>query len=323
VTTPRYIGGFFELDLPRGGAPLHPDALALSTGRACLAAILDHVKPRKVHLPFYVCDAVLVPMADAGAPFEFYALDDRLQPVELPPPDDGELVIAINYFGLQTPLIEELAKRYGRNLIVDNVQAFFEPARPDRWSFYSARKHFGVPDGAYLYAPEELAVRAQPNPRSDIRHLVNRLIGRQQTAYRQVRRYERSIDGRIRGISPLSERLLAAMDYEEARDRRKQNYRLLHDRLGDRNRFDAALPDTATPFCYPLLPERPVDRAVVARERLYIPTLWEDVTERAGHTGFDFERDFASRMLPLPVDHRYTPDDMAEAVRRLEKAVTL
>lgn len=320
---PTHIGGFFELQLPSGGGPWHPDALALSTGRACMAAILAHTRPRKVRVPFYTCDALLTPMRDANVAVEFYALDDRLRPVDLPPPVATELVVAINYFGLQRSLITELAERHGAGLVADNTQAFFDKPPPADWAFCSARKFFGVPDGAYLYAPEALELRPLPNPRSDIRHLVNRLVGRQQTGYWQVRRHEQRIDSRIRSMSRLSDRLLAAVDYEAAQQRRRVNYLALHRALGSHNQFDADLPAGATPFHYPLLLPDPTDRAVLARHRLYVPTLWEDVITRASPRRFEFERSFASRLLPLPVDHRYTPADMEEVMRRLRKVVSL
>ena len=320
---PSYIGGFFELDLPEGGGSWHPTAIALSTGRACMVAILRRLKPRRVRLPFYACDALFAPMREAGVAIDFYHLDERLLPVDLSSPEPGELTLAINYFGRQSALIGELARRYGRSFVADNTQAFFDRPEEGVWAFCSARKFFGVPDGAYLYAPEPLDLEPLPNQRSDVRHLVNRLIGRQQTAYRQVRRYERNIDAKLRAISPLSQRLLSVVDYEAARRRRRENYRALHALLVDHNLFDAALPPDATPFAYPLLLPEPIDRAAVARHRLYIPTLWEDVIHRESPAGFSFERDFAARLLPLPVDHRYTPEHMEEAVRRLTRAVSL
>jgi len=319
---PKYIGGYFELELPRGGSGWHAGALALSTGRACMAAILQHDRPRKVRLPFYMCDALLKPMQEAGVAIAFYALDARLRPVGVDALGPDELLVAVNYFGLRSATVASLAGRFGRRLVADHSQAFFERPRPGHWTFYSARKFFGVPDGAYLYAPETIDIRPLPNQQSEVRHLVNRLIGRQQTGYQQVRRYERGIDCRIRTISTLSERLLSAVDYEDARARRRANYLALHTQLAEYNLFDAALPDDAAPFCYPLLLPSPVDRAHLARHRLYVPTLWEDVMKRSD-SGFDFERDFAERILPLPVDHRYEPEDMAEAVRRLTMVAKL
>jgi hypothetical protein len=323
VTDGGYIGGFFELELSEGRGPWHPDAIALSTGRAALRAIVDETRLDRVWVPFYACDALLAPMREAGVPVELYAVDERLRPRDLPPPAERDLIVVINYFGLQSSLMKQLARRYGSNCVVDNAQAFFERPYGDHWAFCSARKFFGVPDGAYLYAPRPLDLEPPPNPKSDIRHLVNRLAGRQQTAYRQMQRFERQVDCRIRGISPLSARLLSAVDYKAVRRRRRENYLSLHAQLAAHNRFEAELPADATPFAYPLLLPEPVEREAVARQGLFVPTLWQDVIRRRSPSGFQFERDFAERLLPLPVDQRYGPVDMEDAVGRLTKAVGL
>ena len=318
----NYIGGYFELELPRGRGNWHPQAIALSTGRACMAAILQQVKPRMVRMPFYTCDALIAPVLEAGIELEFYHLDKQLHPVRLRAPGRGELLVAINYFGLQTAMIRAFTERFDNRLVADCTQAFFERPSPGQWAFCSARKFFGVPDGAYLYTAEAINIRPPRNPASDIRPLVNRLVGRQQTGYRQVRLFEQKIDCRIRRMSILSERLLSRVDYVEARRRRRENYLLLHRRLAKHNLFHATLPADATPFCYPLLLDRPVDRRLLACHRLYVPTLWEEVPRRRG-TGFDWERKFATQLLPLPIDHRYEPEHMEDALERLQKVVNL
>jgi hypothetical protein len=318
----KYIGGFFELELSRTQASWHADAIALSTGRACLAAILRQVRPRTVRMPFYLCDTLLSPVLEAGIKLEFYHLDTQFRPVRLRAPGPEELVVAINYFGLQTAIIRRLAARFGERLVVDYAQAFFEKPAPDHWGIYSARKFFGVPDGAYLYSAQTMDIRPLRNRAFDIRHLVSRLVGRQQTGYRQSQHFEQKTDGRIRRMSILSERLLSTIDYTEARRRRRANYLFLHRKLAKHNLFDARLPAGATPFCYPLLLDRPVDRCLLARHRLYVPTLWEDVWRRRA-PGFATERKLARNLLPLPIDHRYGLDHMEDALERLQKVVNL
>jgi hypothetical protein len=123
-------------------------------------------------------------------------------------------------------------------------------------------------------------------------------------------------------MSVLTERLLSAIDYAEVRRRRRENYLLLHRKLAKHNLFNAALPTDATPFCYPFLLDRPVDRWLLARHRLYVPTLWEDVWRRRV-PGFAVERKFARNLLPLPIDQRYRVEHMEDALQRLQKVVTL
>ena len=320
---PRYLGGFFELELPVDGESWHPEAVELGTGRSCVAAVVQHLRPQRAWLPFYICGAVEAAIREAGAELEFYALDERLEPVDLPPPTPGELVLAVNHFGLQGALMSRLAHRYGSRLVADNAQAFFERPEPGYWAFCSARKFFGVPDGAYLYTPEPVEIPVEPSRVPDVRHLVNRLIGRQRTAFRQFQNYELRLDSRVRAMSRLSKRLLHLVDYEVAQQRRRENYLALHSALRRHNRFHATLPEGAAPFCYPLVLETPPDRAAIAQRGLFVPTFWEEVIHRPSPANFAFERSFAACLLPLPVDHRYTPSDMAAAVRRLTEAVEL
>jgi hypothetical protein len=89
-------------------------------------------------------------------------------------------------------------------------------------------------------APRRSRTSAGEGVMQSAHHLVNRLVGRQETGYRQFRRHERTMDGRVWAMSPLSERLLAAVEYPGARGRRQENYRRLHRLLARHNRFDAA-----------------------------------------------------------------------------------
>jgi hypothetical protein len=316
----KHIGGFFELEIPQGSWPWHSNAIELNTGRACILAILQSVKPKRLHLPFYICDTVLRAVAAAGVTPVFYALNRQLRPVTLPHLEGDDMLFVVNYFGLQSEYTNQIGSPLGDRCIVDNTQAFFEPATPGCWTLYSARKFFGVPDGAYLYAPQAVSVKPRVRAKPDIRHLVNRLAGRQQTAYRQCRAYEANLAGNIRQMSLLSERLLSAYDYAAIRVRRRENYLALHDRLGAINRFDAGLNTTAAPMLYPLLGPEIADRAAIAKHRLYIPTTWQDVIDRKGG-GFEFERAFAAHLLPLPIDQRYDKGDMEDLLTRLGPVV--
>jgi hypothetical protein len=319
----RYIGGFFQLEIPNGHGGLHGGAVGLRTGRACIAAILNEIQPTKVFLPYFICDVVVRTVEAAGAIPEFYAIGDDLQPASLPDLGQREMLLAVNYFGLMTDSVMRLANAFGPRCIVDNTQAFFAEPRLDAWTIYSARKFFGVPDGAYVYGPSKLCLDSSAHPLiPDIRHLINRLEGRQQLAYRQCRAYEERLDARVKPMSKLSESLLASYDYEEVAKRRRANFAALHHALAGRNTL-RLIPFSGVPYAYPLLLTRPVDRADLARRMLYVPTLWRDVITRGDVSDrFDFERSLAANLLPLPIDQRYEPEDMEDLLKRLEPSLS-
>ena len=307
------IGGFFELEIGGGGTALHAGALGLCSGRACLLKILELARPARAWVPFYICDSALSPFARAGVEVAFYAIGETLDPL-LPAgvPAGGDLVMVVNYFGVKTRTAAALVAQHPRRVIVDDTHAFFSKGYEGGWSFNSARKFFGVPDGGYAYGPgvEPHDYPRPPSVRYD--HLVNRLLGNQQLAFDQYRESEANVPGELWRMSRLAERLLDRVDYAAARDARRRNFTALHLRFAPRNllRVDLTAAADETPYCYPLLCDRPVPWDALWRCGVYAPALWPDVGARAGAERYAWESALHQRLLPLPIDHRYGPDDL-------------
>jgi hypothetical protein len=306
------VGGFFELETSRGGDLWHRDGVALTSGRACFRAILESLRPSRVLVPFYICDAALEPLRLLGIPFEFYGLTPSLDPALSAWPADAG-VLYVNFFDLKTSGADRLSAALGPRAIVDDTQAFFRRGRGSGWSFNSARKFFGVPDGAYVYGPCARDVRpAPPDDAVPAAHLASRLAGDQELAYEQYVAAEAQVSAEVRLPSRASTRLLGSLAYEHVRAARRRNFSQLHERLADANALamDLTLDADAVPFCYPFLASRPSLHQALWQRQIFVPRLWPEVTSRPGGP-FPWERDLAARLLPLPIDHRYGPEDMA------------
>ena len=146
----KAIGGYFELEL-NDGHEWHANAIRLNTARNAFEYVLRSEKYKRVHLPYYTCDAMLEPIEKLEVERQFYHIDTNLEPCVDPaalPEDEG--FVYTNYFGLKDRCVEALAQ-VCPTLIVDNAQSFFSTPLPGVDVFYSPRKFFGVPDGAYLY----------------------------------------------------------------------------------------------------------------------------------------------------------------------------
>lgn len=303
---------------PNNRGSYHKNALALSTARACLSVVLEVIKPRKLYVPFYTCDALLQPITDLQICYEFYPIAPELSS-QLPNIEEDEYAIYINYFGLCTAHVQTLLSTYPNRVIIDNSQAFFERAYPETWSFNSARKFFGVPDGAYLYSPLHLKNNYQRNDDFEFVHLVNRFIGKREQAYAQFIAYEKSLDCEIKGISPLSERLLSLVNFKEVAEARQRNFSYYAKRFGSINKLSIDWDPNSIPFVYPLLLEQPISKQALFEQRIFVATYWQDVLQR-NVAGFEFEKLLARQLLPLPIDHRYDIGDcrqVAEAVEAL------
>lgn len=316
------IGGFFGFETPApqcAHGSYHPEAIGLSTGRACLALALEELKPRKCLVPFYCCNALLEPIQEAGIEIEFYELDLALEPIGLPGIDSGELLIYTNFFGLKSHYADKLSSRFGRRVLIDDTHRFFHRGYSISYSFTSARKFFGVPDGAYLYPPQGIVCRNVQERNNAVRteHLFARLLGRDDEALALYRENEAVLGSEVLRMSLVSELLLTTVDYSAAMKQRKANYDFLAERLSATNRFGVQDRVDAVPFCYPYLPEPPIPHERFYPQRLYPPRLWPDPLAR-NDSGFQLSRRFCRELLPLPVDHRYGKNDLERMLAFIE-----
>lgn len=316
----KIVGGFFELELNSSGKAFHQKACALWCGRACLSLIVQKLEPIKIYVPFYVCDTLLEPLIENHIEYVFYEIDENLEIKNLPFLAENELLIYVNYFGLKENYVEFLAKYYEQKLIVDNTQAFFSFEANAIW-FNSARKFFGVADGAYLSASFEFpAYDALPNADSSFEHLIDRLIENQDAAYQEFLVNEARFDSSLKKISVLSERILASVDYEAVRRKRRENFGAYEESFGKMNRLKLTLGDNETPFCYPLWLDGKIEKTLLHQQNIFVPTLWQDVLKR-NKSGFEFEKTFAADLLALPCDQRYDRTDCLRVVSAVQQII--
>ena len=316
------VGGFFELELSRGDSLYHDSAVQLTTGRACLSYILQVLKPSKVYVPYYCCDALYEPMELQGIDFEFYSISKTLEPEQEFSLTNGEYLIYCNFFGIKSGYTDQLLKHYGDKLIVDNTHAFFHRGFEMAFSFTSARKYFGVPDGAFLYGPQH-DVFSQEIKRNDslsIIHNYHRLIGKQDQAFQEFLEHEKSLGSEVERISIASELLLSNVNYAEVRQRRKENFKRYRAAFGAINTL-AIDSNEDEAFCYPLLLERPVDRSLLYPQKIFIPNYWLDTTQRLDAKDYVFEDKLSTELLPLPVDHRYTKEEINRVITAIKALI--
>ena len=322
----KAIGGYPELEL-RNGEHYHKDAIKLNTARNCLEYILLARKYRKVHVPYYTCEAVHESFKKPGTfcRMEFYRIDGQLDPVDLPKLKVGEAFLYTNYFGLKQDMVERLASFYGNRLIVDNSQAFYDMPLPGIDTFYSARKFFGVPDGAYLYTDAFLEECYGYEIKADysferMTALLKRIDVGAEAGYSDFQKIESQLCQQpIKRMSRLTEAILASIDYESIRMQRRQNYKTLYWRLFQKNGCWFKLNDEAVPLCYPFLANDSSLRGQLIADKVFIPTYWPNVTEECACSTVEF--DLATNLIPLPIDQRYGSEDMQKIINIINNQI--
>lgn len=263
-----------------------------------------------MHLPYYTCNAMLEPIEKLEVECQFYHLDTNLEPCIDPTalPEDESFVYT-NYFGLKDRCVEALAQVFP-TLIVDNAQSFFSKPLPGVDVFYSPRKFFGVPDGAYLYTGCRLN-EPLVQDRSELRfeHLLLRSEYDPERGYPSYQKNERDLRGLpIRSMSNLTQRLLGNIDYAQIPKKRRVNFMALHERLGPLNKLKLTLSDSQTPMVYPFWTDVPDLRRQLIENRIYVAQYWPNVLLWTEST--DLEYDMAVNIVPLPIDQRYSVDIM-------------
>lgn len=304
----KEIGGYFGLELSVN-AEYHNAPLRLSTGRNCLEYILNSKSYRKVYLPYYICDLILEPLFKLGIDYEFYHVDENLDPVFDGIVDKDEVILYVNYFGLKQKTSQQLARRH-KNLIIDNTQAFFAMPIGGVDTFYSARKFFGVSDGAYLYTDRITETSFETDVSHDrMSHLLKRLDIGAENGFNDFRRNDMALSNRpIRKMSKLTRSLLCNVDYKRSKLIREQNFMFMHDSLCRRNALKFDFEILNGPMVYPLVtPSMDLRRKMIG-QHIYVATYWADVLSRVNE--HSVEANFVNYLVAIPVDQRYSLSEM-------------
>ena len=298
------IGGYFSLELPLH-EEYHKDAIRLNTGRNCLEYILRVRKYSKVYIPYYTCEVILEPFRKIGVEYEFYHVDINLEIRDEIKLKVGEAILYTNYFGLKQRYIEQLAKRVGSHLIIDNTQAFYAKPINGIDTFYTCRKYFGVADGAYLYTDKQLDEEFEKDESySRMAHLLKRIDLSAEEGFADFRKADDGLDNQpIRRMSNLTQRIMQSIDYQAVAKKRRNNYMTLHKELSGKNNLELNLDDDAVPMVYPFLSPLNGLREKLVDHKVYVARYWPNVLEWT--TKDDIEYLLASQMQPLPIDQRY------------------
>lgn len=314
-------GGFLGLEPTKLGLLTKPfGGLPINLARSCFALILDTLKPEIIYLPFYICDSMVDPILKRQIPLRFYSIGRDFQPKELPGSlGPKHLLVYVNYFGLMSRTCLQLQNQYHEQLVCDNSQSLLLQDSEECWSFNSLRKFVGVPDGAFLRGP------LTPNPDDLSRwipsteHLIAKSNAQNSLAYELFRSIEGSFNSIPKFTSRFTLNRIGNIDFDEISNRRRSNYKSLHEFLGAKNELSVPLPDDkCVPLYYPFFIEKPNLRRSAKYHGLFVPQLWRELETRL-ENGFEWEKLLSKYLLPLPIDQRYGWSDMEQISQIIQK----
>lgn len=275
------------------------------------AALKMNVK--KLYVPYYLCDSVLRMLGSSGIRVEQYWLDEQLLPA-LEKKEEDAGILLVNYFGIMDERIQQEAQKY-KNVIIDNSHAFFSTPlfREDVYNVYSCRKFVGVPDGGYLVSQTKLDRNLEPDKVS--RYFSYLAVSSEygmNEAYAEKLESDRHFYDNYKGMSELSQNLLIGTDYGVIREKRRENFYVLHKLLDQYNWF-AFEKDSIPAYLYPFYPKGSengddIKKRLIAR-KIYTPTLWRELICSKWKDRMEYR--ISKNTIFLPVDQRYDREDMA------------
>jgi hypothetical protein len=312
----KSIGGYIELQITNR-EELYPHLLKLNTGRNALEYLLKINGYTTVFIPYFTCDVILEPIKRLNLQYQFYTIDDKLDPVIDFEMGINDCLLYTNYFGIKQDTIVSLSKQF-KNVIIDNSQGFFSEPLEKIDTFYSCRKFFGVPDGAYLHTAHQTKLKIENDVSINrFSHLIKSIDLGIEAGYQDYIQNNQSLSNNpIRRMSALSQKVLGGIDYKECKYRRNSNFMYLHETLAKHNDLNFDVSNINGPMVYPLLlPSTDIKQKLIEK-RIYVATYWPNVFDWT--TKKMLENYLSSHLIPLPIDHRYTHADMKKILNALK-----
>lgn len=341
----REIGSEFHwMDYPKGGyLPWPASCRWYATGRdafASLWAALGRRAPCKVFVPDYFCPEVVSFWIARGIAVRPYTDN----PLLLHPDWDsigcaaGDMVLAVNFFGIRPgEPWTEWKKSHGSVVLVedhthDPLSGWARASCAD-YAFASVRKVLPVADGAVLWSPRSMALPRERAARESIGSVFKLAAMFLKRDFLEHDSRDRGLKDAYRGLQEKGEELLAGpaispesrflvsrgypAQWRAARARNVRTFlRLLRTRGAAVKPLFTSWPSSHCPFNAVVLAADHKTREGLRRE-LIGKNIYPAVHWRANEFSTRRSREIASRILTIPVDHRYGPADCERVVRAI------
>ncbi len=323
--TKSEYGGFLPIELNPGNEYFTTYEQYLSrynTVKAALSELIGSLGCEKIFIPYYYCPSTTVAIKKTGVEVNFYHIDENLKPIDLPD-ENNSIVLLVDYFGICGDKVKEIAKTIkNAEVILDFAHDFYEEPviGEHRHNIYSAKKFFGVPDGAYLISTKTLLHIELPSHASGYsEYLIKTYEEGTNAAYSLKKEVDNKLADNYDCMSMLAIGLLMNVDFDRVKGQRLRNYYVLKEATSDYN--ELVLPKHCVAYLFPFLltgKGRELKKILI-ENKVFVPTLW--VGEELKANGNKYELGMMNDCVFLPMDQRYSEEDMKYISLILEKNV--
>lgn len=291
-------------------------AVKMNSGRAAIYLAAVHAWSRAVWLPYYTCPTIKEFLENRGLLVREYSINPDFLPCTLALAE-GETLVWTDYYGcMRLETIRDVVAQYGGRLILDHCQGMLREPLEGVYNVYSLRKFIGVSSGAVLYhsgfAGESLDL---PPTRARDEFLEEARREGSNAAYNQYLENEKCFQTEYGAMPQSVKETVRRVDFVAIQSRRRENFRAAHNVLGFLNRLEHVDFSGDTPYMYPYLSNRPGLRKYLLEQRIFCPTWWHRVLTLEETSAF--EKELARRLIPIPIDQRYSSEDVLEVCRKV------
>lgn len=317
------------------------NVILTSSGRGAISLILDQIDPRvkKVLLPSYVCDSVIIPFEKAGYELIYYDLDEHLTPqnIEIENVDIG-VFFHMGYFGFPTneklvDLISKLRSKFV--VIVEDVThtLFSNYPRLIKNDFVigSIRKWFGLPSGGFL-ASDKINYDKLADPPSEF---IDLRVASLYLKFEYSRTMNKSLkdkylegfrkaeqmldeDSLFYRIDRLSEKIIRDIDFKFIEKTRRSNFEFLLKHLKEVRGIELIfknIKNDVIPMFFPIYVNHHRDKLrsdLIAKE-IFCPIHWP-ISNQLEDCLSSTTKNIYDSILSIPCDQRYGINDMKRII---------
>lgn len=315
------IGGYFEFELPQVFSELYPTSLKFQSARYAFIHFLKQKRICSIWMPRYICRTMIDPLLEEGIEVKFYGIGNDFEIEDHVKLEEQEFIFYVNYFGICSENQKRMLFRFDPDKIIfDHSQSFFQSPLQCFATIYSPRKFFGLPDGGLLMTKDWIDLPIEQDEDSFLRtsHLLKRLSFEAEVGYLDYKKADESLIGLSpKRMSKLTERIYKSIDHETIRIKRNENFISLHSQLHKKNKIKIDLSSIDGPLVYPFLSSINNLREFLIDNRVYTATYWPDCVDYE-HAN-NFEKELINNMISLPIDQRYSLEDMNKIVELIFK----
>lgn len=314
----------------------------LKSGRNAIKALCRYLSDykKKVMLPVYTCETVILPFIEEGWEVCYYPLNRDLTineslfiqkfDVEIP-----SVILLHSYFGFNTIESEtpiEYCKNRGAIIVEDMTQSLFSEHHIQCADYYVAsfRKFLAIPNGGVIISKKKLRdIKIEPSDNRIDEIALNAFdlkadyfkgeTEEKKVAFRE--KYQLLADlivlnAEIQRISMVSEKIIFSCDKDKVNRQRQSNYKMLLKAIKKIKYITPVLNlelDGCTPLYFPIYVEhREKLQAYLKDYRIYCPIIWRKPPQLSVE---DKETNYMYKhMLCIPIDQRYGVEEMNKII---------